>query len=534
MSELALQIVAVVVCTTLFCLMTMKMLGAMQQSGYKNGVFWSWLRRKENMFFNKLCVLALCLAMPVCVIALCFSFLGERGAILVSALVFLIFTVVFLISDSKSALKVPLHRTARAIRLFCVYVVFTALFLFGTILLLDFLRDENGSKLYRIIGYVPFALTVVCLPFVFCLANAVTGIFETARNRRYVKRAGQVLNQTEIIRVGIVGSYGKTSVKNIAKTLLAEKYAVIETPESYNTPIGIAKTVFSPDFAQKQVFLAEMGARKLGDIRELCDLVKPDFAVFTGICNQHVATFNSLDNVFAEKSEIIKSGAKCVCAESIKPRVSTAFDSAENVVFADSALIKNINYGATETAFSLQIGERTLDVNVSLLGESAVENILLAVTLALEMGLSVEEIEMGLSKLQPVPHRLQLIQNGGVYILDDGYNSNEKGAVEAIRALTRFSGRKCIVTPGLVECGVLEKQLNESLGEEIAKAGLDKVILVGETLVCAVKQGYAKVDADETEKLVIVPTLFDAQTLLKDWLTEGDAVLFLNDLPDVY
>ena len=532
MSELTLQIVAVLVCTTLFCVMTMKMLGVMQQSGYKNGVFFRWLRRKDNMFFNKLCVLALCLAMPVCVTALCLSFLGERVAILASALVFLIFTVTYLVADAKSALKVPLKRTGRAIRLFCAYVIFTALVLFGFIVFLNFLRDVNGSKLYRIIGYVPFALAVVALPFIFALANAFMGIFENARNKKYVKRAGQVLDETDVIRVGVVGSYGKTSVKNILKTLLSEKYTVIETPASYNTPVGIAKTVFSPEFAGKQVFIAEMGARKTGDIRELCALVKPNFAVFTGVCNQHVETFKSLENVFAEKSEIIKSGAKCVCAESLRERVTEAFSSAENVVFADNEKMSGVTLSATETKFVLQMDGESIDVTVPLLGETAVENILLALSLAVEMGLTKTEIENGLSKLQPVPHRLQLIKNGGVYILDDGYNANEKGAREAIQALARFTGRKCIVTPGLVECGVLEQELNEKLGEEIAKAGIDKVILVGETLVCAVKRGYEK--AEGQGEMEIVRSLTDAQAVLKNWITAGDAVLFLNDLPDVY
>lgn len=533
MSELTLQIVAVFVCTTLFCLMTMKMLGAMQQSGYKNGMFWAWLRRKDNMFFNRICVLALCLAMPVCVTALCFSFLGERGAILISALVFVVFTVAFLVSDAKSALKVPLKRTGRAVRLFCVYFVLTALFLFGAVMLLDWLRALNGSKLYRIIGYVPFALSVVCLPFILCLANAVTSVFENARNRRYVKRAGQVLNETDIIRVGVVGSYGKTSVKNILKTLLSEKYSVIETPASYNTPVGIAKTVFSPEFAQKQVFIAEMGARKQGDIKELCALVKPNFAVFTGVCNQHIATFKTSENVFLEKSEIIKSGAKCVCSESLKERIENAFSSAENVRYADGSRVTDVQFLATETQFTLRLLEE-IEVKTPLLGASAVENILLAVTLAQEMGLTDTEIQAGLSKLQPVEHRLQLMENGGVYILDDGYNANEKGAKEAILALSRFAGRKCIVTPGLVECGVLETELNERLGEEIAKAGIDKVILVGETLVCAVKNGYVKAGGNAEENLEIVRSLAEAQVVLKDWLQTGDAVLFLNDLPDVY
>ena len=147
--------------------------------------------------------------------------------------------------------------------------------------------------------------------------------------------------------------------------------------------------------------------------------------------------------------------------------------------------------------------------------------------------MSVEEIASGIEKLEPVPHRLQLLKSGGAYILDDGYNANIVGAKEAIDALCRFEGGKCVVTPGIVECGVLEQKINGELGELIAKAGLDKTVLVGETLVGAVKAGYLQAGGDES-KLLIVKTLEKAKEVLAQWLQAGDCVLFLNDLPDVY
>lgn len=529
MSELTLQIIAVLVCTTLLSIATRKTLGVMQQSGYKNGAFWKWLFKKGNMFFNRLCVFAYSIAMSVCVAALCFSFLGVRVARLISAVPFFTFVIAFLFADRKYALKVPEKRTGRLMRLEWVYMLCTAVFFAGAIVLLGFLSKVNGSRIYALIAYVPFALAIVCLPLILMLANAITSPFENARNRKFVKRAGHVLDKSQVIRVGVVGSYGKTSVKKIVKTLLAEKYSVIETPASFNTPVGIAKTVFSPDFAEKQVFIAEMGARKQGDIKELCELVKPNYAVFTGVCRQHLETFGSIENVLAEKSEIIKSGAVTVCAESLQDSVNQS----ENVRFVNTAWIENVRLLATETRFTLVLGENRMDVCTSLLGMAAVENILLAVTLAVEMGLTFEEIQNGLSKLQPVGSRLRLMENGGVYILDDGYNTNEKGAKEAIAALGRFDGRKCIVTPGIVECGVLEAELNGKLGETIAKANLDKVILVGETLIGAVKNGYLQAGGN-ADALTVVKSLEKAQAELQGWLGQGDAVLFLNDLPDVY
>ena len=530
MFEWTYKLIAAIVSAFLLGLSTQNMLGAMQQSGYNGKTFMRWLLKRKNLYFNRLAVFALCLALAMAIVSLCFSFLGANWALLCSFIAFYGLCLLFMIADGKYALKVPLVYTHRANRLLVAYMVLTAVFAYGMLEGLGAISDMLGSDLYALLAYVPFAILPLVLPVIFRIANFIMGIFENARNRNFVKRMGQVLNETNIIRVGVVGSYGKTSVKNILKTLLSEKYSVVETPESYNTPIGVAKTVKSPEFSGKEIFIAEMGARKAGDIKELCQMVKPDYAVFTGICSQHIETFGSLENVWTEKSEILKCGAKkIVCGESLKERIS----SVENATVAELASVKNIRLGATETEFTLCVNGEDIAVKTALLGMAAVENILLAVTLCEQLGLTVKELKAGLKKVQPIPHRLQLLENAGVYILDDGYNCNPHGAKESVAALARFTGRKCLVTPGIVEGGMLEEELNAELGEEIAKANLDKVILVGDTLVGAVKSGYEAAGGD-MEKLIVCTTLGGAQKLLEEWLIKGDCVLFLNDLPDVY
>ena len=533
MNDIELRSIAAVVTACLFCIATLPSLGAMQQSGYKNGNFMRWLKRKDNMSFNRLCVLALCLGLSSTATALCFSFFGERIALALSAIPFWGLVIGFCFAGEKYALKVKINRTGRVKRLFVAYCLLTAIFAYACIAVLWLLSSINGSFIYGLIAYLPFALCPLCLPMLLCAANGIMGIFENARNAKFVKRAGQVLDESKIIRIGIVGSYGKTSVKNILKTLLAEKYSVVETPESYNTPMGIAKTVLSPEFADKEVFIAEMGARKRGDIQELCALVKPDYAIFTGVCEQHIATFGTLENIWSEKKEIIKSGARVVCGADLKVWAQEEFGALETLTYADMQNVTEKRLGATSTSFVLTLGGERIVVETSLLGDVAVENIVLAATLAYQMGVSTQEIAQGVKKLQPIPHRLQLLENNGISILDDGYNCNQRGAKEGIAALKRFDGRTCIVTPGIIECGILEESVNGALGKEIAEAGIDKVILVGETLVGAVKTGYLE-NGGGAEKLQTVPTLQAAQTVLQDWLQSGDAVLFLNDLPDVY
>lgn len=533
MDDVILRGIACLATAFLFCIATLPLLGALQQSGYKNGTFLRWLKNKDNLHYNRLCVLALCLGLSATVTSLCFSFLGTRAALAVSAIPFLGILLAFCAVGKKYGLKVPTRATGRCKRLFVVYFFVCAVIAYAWIALLWALIRWNSSAVYALIGYLPFALYPLCLPLFLTFANAISSVFENARNEKYCQRAGQVLNERQIMRVAIVGSYGKTSVKNIAKTILSEKYAVIETPESYNTPMGIAKTVFEADWQGKEVFLAEMGARKQGDIEELCTLVKPDFAIFTGVCEQHIATFGSIEGVWAEKKKILQTGATSVCGANLRQWAESEFGKSDTVTFLEKTTVRDLCCFATHTRFVLSIGGEEIEADIPLLGESAAENVALAAMLAWKMGLTVSEIRRGIEKLQPIAHRLQLLQENGVSIIDDAYNGNPIGAKRAIDALRRFEGRKCIVTPGLVECGVLETSVNATLGEQIANANLDRVVLVGETLISAVKTGYLD-NGGEAEKLVVVPTLEAAQTLLRSWLQSGDAVLFLNDLPDVY
>ena len=377
-------------------------------------------------------------------------------------------------------------------------------------------------------------------PFFLLFANKLLSPLEKANNRRHVERARQVLDKSNAVRIGIVGSYGKTSVKNILHSILSVKYSVISTPESYNTPAGVAKTVNCLNVPETEIFIAEMGARRMGDVAELCELVKPDYAIFVGVCAQHMETFKTEENLIKAKCEIIK-GVKntVVCGEKLKEKITGLREDVlseadkKKCVYACGA-IENLVLEKDSTSFTLCLasGEK-LQVQTAMLGSAAAENIALAVLLAEKLGLTKDEILQGVEKIRPVPHRLNLIETDGVYILDDAYNCSEQSAREAIAALQRFENKKIVVTPGIIEGGILEEKINGELGEALAKATLDEVILVGETLIGAVKKGYLSAGGDES-KLKTVPTLEKAKALLSESLGEGDAVLFLNDLPDAY
>ena len=533
MDEVLLRIASCALCLAFFFAASVKCLGVLQQSGYQNKGFFKWLKRKDNLYFNRLALLSGLLFLSCAVTSLTFSFMGVKTGNALSAFPFVFFCGLFLYADGKYALKVPLKITGRVKRLAYVYVFILACVLYIFIAVLQWLNTVVDSEIYGVFAYLPLCFAPMLLPFLLGLSNAAVSPFEKKRNQKFVQNAKEKLKKTEIVRVGIVGSYGKTSVKNIVKTILGEKVAVVCTPESYNTPIGIAKTVFSPEFENKQIFIAEMGARKEGDIAELCEIVEPDYAVFTGVCAQHIQSIGSVEKVFQAKSEIFRFVKNfAVCGESVQERVEQLSEQdKKKCVFLSKERVKGVVLGATQTEFTLCLAGGEIAVKTKLLGEAAVENIALSALLCEKMGLTVEEIGRGIEKIQPIPHRLEVVESGGAYILDDAYNANPEGAKHAVAALKRFAGKKIVVTPGIVEAGILEEEVNGALGALLVD--LDEIVLVGDTLIGAVKAGYLAAGGN-AEKLTIVPTLNAAEEKLAELLGEGDAVLFLNDLPDAY
>ena len=324
--------------------------------------------------------------------------------------------------------------------------------------------------------------------------------------------------------MGITGSYGKTSVKHYAATLLSTKYRTIATPLSYNTPIGIARFV-NDNGLDCDIFLAEMGARKEGDIKELCDLVRPTVGVITAIGNQHLESFFTVEGIAREKGVLAAQAERVVLGLT------------GDYIQKEGALRFGVDYGAEDvtpttegTSFTLLLGDTRIPVTTTLLGRHAAEDIAIAAALAHMLGMTPEEIAAAIPAIRPVEHRLEKIVSGGVTVLDDSYNSNVAGAQDAVETLRLFGGRQYVVTPGLVELGNLEEEANRALGASLV--GLE-VILVGETLVLSVRQGYLDAGGDDG-RLRVVPNLKKAQELLSEELQTGDAVLFLNDLPDKY
>ena len=540
------EVVALSLINTIFMFFaSFKFVQTLQQTGYDGRGYLSWLRRKDNIYMLRLIIVSILsiLAFLIFNIAV-MIFWQSYFAVYCGFGFYVMFFIVYIGKDRKVKSKVPLVKTRRVIRLLITFVLITFLLTMLLLTLVNFgafFLDED-SLVYKL-RYGLLCLTPMLLPIFVLIAYAVNEPFERYNKKQYVKKCKSSLEERpDLIKIGITGSYGKTSVKEILATILSEKYSVLSTPHSYNTPMGICKTVkkLKPSH---EVFIAEMGARNVGDIKELVEIVKPSIGVITGVTNQHIETFGSVTNIKNTKYELIdgltEDGFAVFSADndisvemSEKCPVShvIAGISKENNPYVSA---ENIQVSGSGTRFTLVVGENKIECGTALIGTHNVSNICLAAAVAKKLALSDEQIAAGINRIKPIKHRLEITETSkGTVVIDDSFNANVNGTVAAMEVLDCFEGRKIVVTPGLVELGSMEDYENYRLGERLGKHA-DVVILVGKRRVDKIKEGLVSVDFPP-ENIISVKDLQESKKVLANVVKSGDVVIFENDLPDKY
>jgi UDP-N-acetylmuramoyl-tripeptide--D-alanyl-D-alanine ligase len=341
--------------------------------------------------------------------------------------------------------------------------------------------------------------------------------------------------------IGITGSYGKTSTKYALTTLLKQKYNVCMTPENFNTLSGVERAINENLKSTDQIFVCEMGAKNIGDIKEICDLVHPTYGVLTAIGPQHLETFKTIENVRKTKMELIDS----------LPKEGKAFINYEDENIKATKVEKNnIKYGLNNTsdvyAYNIEMTESGAtfnihtpngeieDIKTKLLGEHNILNIVGAISVCIEMGLTIDEIKAGMRYIKPVPHRLELKKNpNGLLIIDDAYNSNIQGATKAFETLKMFKNKtRILVTPGMVDFGTESEKYNTEFGKRAANCA-DFVILVGKKQAEPIKKGLVEEKYPE-DKIYIAENLQDAIKKWNEFDASNSVILLENDLPDNY
>lgn len=506
----------------------------LQQNSYRAERYWRWLKGGDMSSAWRLVDVAMIFLL------MAYNLLPFQVASLIIAIICV--TKCFIILTRKY--KKPLVFTKRVWR---IYTLTTILSLGATLPV----AICTAGKIYGEI-YYGFQITLFIILAIAILSWAVVMIalfllmpVERHINSRFRNEAVSILRSKPDLKViGITGSYGKTSTKHYLQRILSEQFDTLMTPGSYNTPMGVIRTVRELMKPYTEVFICEMGAKQKGDIREICEIVKPTMGIITAVGPMHLETFKSIENVQSTKFELADSlpadGLIVVnndfeyCANRPVDNTNVLRYGASNPEGADYT-VTNIKYGAEGTTFTINGPDNSkYDFSTKLVGECNVSNLTAAIIIALKLGVPEAKIRYAVGKIEQVEHRLSLARTpGGVTIIDDAFNSNPSGAKMAVDVLSQFDqGNRIIVTPGMIELGDRQFELNKAFGK-YAGNKVDTVIVVGEYNREALQEGLNESNINESN-VFFASSFNEAQQFLHGMLKNGDTVLYENDLPDSF
>lgn len=381
--------------------------------------------------------------------------------------------------------------------------------------------------------------------FIVYVANIINKPIEKCVYYYYYLKAMKKLKIFSKLKVvGITGSYGKTSSKNILNDILNVKMVSHPTPKNLNTEYGLMITINNHLDKFDEVFIAEMGAYRLGEIKKLCDMVHPKYGILTRIGTSHLETFGSEKNIQKTKFELIESlsedGVAILNGDdpkqlsyNIKSKCKKIWIGIENQdvdIYADNI---KVNYEGSSFDVHFTNKDVVHRFTTKLLGNHNIYNILASIALALEFGMSISEIEQGVHKVKTIEHRLQIKPIGNIHMIDDAYNSNPVGAKMALDVLKMMPGTKVVVTPGMIELGEKEKEYNYQFGTQIAGVS-DYVVLIGERRTKPIYDGLIESGFDD-KRIFILNDVKESFPLIASFKGKEELyALYENDLPDSY
>jgi UDP-N-acetylmuramoyl-tripeptide--D-alanyl-D-alanine ligase len=332
--------------------------------------------------------------------------------------------------------------------------------------------------------------------------------------------------------IGIAGSYGKTGMKDLVATVLSEKYLVVKTPESFNTPIGIAKTILNRIDKRTEILIVEMGEYYPGDIKNICSIASPQIGIITGINEAHLERLKSIDNSIKTIFEI---------AQNMRPDGLLIMNGVDtNIKNNYKRFIKKQEVYFYHNKGKFKFNEDApgyiyQKIFFPILGEYNLDKIDGIIYLAKKLGLTTQEIESGLKKIRTPAHRLQPVLNRekNILVIDDSYNGNPDGVEEGIKTLSLFKKRrKIFLTPGLVEIGNKSRDVHQRIGQRLNDV-VDLVILVKNSVTPYIEEGLINAGFSKNN-IIWFDSMMEAQNNLGAILRSGDVVLFQNDWPDNY
>lgn len=502
----------------------------MQQNSYRHERYMKWLSTSgDTTSIIRLCGMG---AFLFALVAFASELLG-----MVVIIAFDCFCSTRLLS---ARYKKPLVWTARAKRIFSVMCVLS-------VAVIALVAVFYGDASLKRIAF----LTAVCATGLYAASHVVVIAsvallqpVEKHINKGYYDDAARILKGVQGLKViGITGSYGKTSTKHYLNRILCEQFNVLMTPGSYNTTMGVIRTVREMMQPYTEIFICEMGAKNVGDIKEICDLVHPSIGVVTAVGEQHLESFKSIENVQRTKFELIDSLPSDGVAFVNNDFPFVANRGVDNVECHRYSIaegnggeyfVKSMVFSAEGTDFTLSTPVGEYDFHTRLIGEFNISNLIPAIAVAMYLGMNIEKIKYAVSRIEQVEHRLSLKRIPASYtIIDDAFNSNPDGSRMALDVLASMTGgKKFVITPGMIELGEKQYEYNKRLGEKIAES-VDEAIIVGQYNHDAIMDGLLAGNMEPT-RIHAVATFTDAYALLTKMAGSGDYVLLENDLPDTF
>ena len=319
------------------------------------------------------------------------------------------------------------HFPAKSIRNILIFIISLCFFI------LFILRAKITSI------RLAFVFILISLPLSFIsvyVGVLFTSILSYIKRAYVIKKAKSLLSESNIITIGITGSYGKTTTKEYLYTMLSSTFKVAKTDANMNTDVGVAISILKNVKRETQIFIAEMGAYKRGEIRAICNLIQPTYGIITGIGNQHLDLFGSKQNLIDSKKELLLS----------LPQSGKAY----------------INKGTYQESIFEKDAKSRLFFYV---GVDTSSNLIPCIELAKDLGIAQEKINTAIADIQKITNSLTPLRyKGGGLILDNSYNTSVEGFINTINVLAqRNEQKKIIVSRGILELGTDKKTSYEKI-----------------------------------------------------------------------
>ena len=363
------------------------------------------------------------------------------------------------------------------------------------------------------------------------------------RNRIIEKAKKKREKFKDLLVIGITGSYGKTSTKEFLFEILSKKFNVLKTEEYQNSEIGIANCVLNKLKKEHEIFIVEMGAYNKGGIKMLCEIVKPKIGILTGINEQHLATFGSIENIIKTKYELIESlpdeGVAVLNGSNeivwgLKDRIKNK--KLKKVIFCSASnqeanvFTESIQESKNNILFNVLSNRESQSFNLQLSGRQNVENILLAIACSQELGMQLEEISHICKNINEVLGTMKLSKSiNGIDLVESTYSANPNGVIAHLNYLKKWKGKRIIVMPCLIELAQSSSKNHIMIGEKIGEV-CDFAIITTKDKIKEIKKGaFGK--GMKKDNFLFIESPDKIYEKIKGFTQEGSVVLLEGRLP---